>query len=165
MITNILTYIGSYDNVRAACGLDLLELPDATLALAIFKHKLGLKLESVSGPYPTSAENKTLQELFDDEEMADTDPMYAAIQLYAIYTTADAVLDAVGMRAYKTLSDGKSLKTRFSPESTFKDTKMAIRENISYALATIHGLFDETEANANYLSVVSPSVDLVVGEE
>lgn len=164
MIADILTYIGSYDDVRTACGLSEQELSDSSLALVTYRHSLGLKLADVSGIYGDASEDQTLQEIFDDD-LATDDPMYAAIQLYSIYCTAATVLTTVGLRGYKTITDGKSSLTRFSAEATFQDVQKAVYQNITTLLGTIADLLEDSEEAISYLSVVSPDVDLVLGEE
>lgn len=163
MIDDVLDYIDSYENVRAACGLNHKELPDETLALSLYKNKLNLVFVGTEGTYPPATEDEDLQTVYD--RLSADDEMRIVIQQLAIYTVADAVLDSVGLRAYKTQADGKANLTRFSAESTYTGTRKAIKENISQARTSIMALFDEAEDALEYFSVVSPDVDLVVGEE
>ena len=161
MVDDILDYIEAYENVRAICGFNKQELPDATLALSVYRNKLSIVLLSISGIYTPVTEDQDLQQIFD--RLATTDKMYAVIQQLAIYTVADAVLDSVGLRAYKTLTDGKSNLTRFSPESAYTGVRQAVKENISQLLAAIGVLFVQSEDALEYLSLVIPNIDLVVG--
>lgn len=163
MVDDILDYIDSYENIRAVCGLNHKELPDETLALAIYKNKLNLAFVGVEGTYPLATEDEDLQTVYD--RLDPDDEMRIVIQQLAIYTVADAVLDSVGLRAYKTMADGKSNLTRFSAESTYTGTRKAVKENISQARTSIAALFDEAETALEYFSVVSPGVDLVIGDE
>lgn len=163
MIDDILDYISDYENVRAVCGLNSQELPDSTLGLILYTNKLGLKLEDTSGIYTPATEDQNLQEIF--ERVDDSSPMYAAVQNYSIYVVADAVMDSAGLRAYKTIADGKSTLTRFSAESTYQDVRQAIKDNLDAAIQSIFTLLGDAEETLSYLSVVSPDVDLVIGEE
>jgi hypothetical protein len=61
------------------------------------------------------------------------------------------------------LTDGKSNLTRFSPESAYTGVRQAVKENISQLLAAIGVLFVQSEDALEYLSVVIPNIDLVVG--
>jgi hypothetical protein len=162
MVDDVLDYIDSYENIRAVCGLNNQELPDATLALVIYKNKLNLAFAGVKGVYPPSVEDEDLQTVYD--RLAVEDEMHIVIQQLAIYVIADAVLDSVGLRAYKAIADGKATLTRFSAESSYLETRRTVKENISQARTSIAALFDEAEDALEYFSVVSPDVDLVVGE-
>lgn len=161
MITDILTYIDSYDEIRAITGLNQKELPDTTLALASFRDSLGLELAAVSGIYEGSPDEETLQEIFD--RLATTDPMFSAIRLFSIYAVADKVMESVGLRAYRTIADGKATLTRFSPESTYRDTKGSILDGLDKSRRKIAELLGITVSEVEFLTVVEPDIDLVTG--
>jgi len=163
MVDDVLDYIDSYDEVRAVCGLNKQELPDETLALTLYKNKLNLTFLGTVGIYPPATEDENLQTIYD--RLPEADELYMVIQQLAIYTVADAVLDSVGLRAYKTLADGKSNITRFSPESAYQSVRQAVKENLSEARTSIAALLDEAEEALEYLTVIAPDVDLVVGDE
>jgi hypothetical protein len=96
------------------------------------------------------------------DTLPDTDPMYANIQLLSIYTVADAVLDSVGLKAWKTQSDGKSSIGRFAPESTYLGTKENIQKNLKAVTDRINALLSaETVESVPLLSVVKPASDPV----
>ena len=162
MITDILDYVATYADVRAVTGLNSQELPDATLSLVTFRNKLNMALSSIKGIYTPSTDEENLQTIFD--RLADTDEFYWTIQQFAIYVVADAALDAVGLRAFKSFADGKGSMTRFSAEATFQETRINIKSNLTQLLSNITGFFDQTEEDMNYLLVVSPDIDLVLGE-
>jgi hypothetical protein len=164
MIDNILDYIDSFDEIRAVTGLNSQELPDATLGLKLYARRLSKTLSETSGIFSPSTVSQTLQEIFDGG-LSEDDELYGMIQMLSIYTVADAVMDSVGLRAYKSMADGKSNLTRFSPESTYKDVRQAVKENIDSILQSISTEFGDAAEALNYLSVVSPDVDLVIGEE
>ena len=162
MVDDIIDYIDSYENIRAVCGLNKEELPDTTLSLVIYRNRLNLVFLGTEGTYPPATEDENLQTMYD--RLATADELHMVIQQLAIYVVADAVMDSVGLRAYKTITDGKSNLTRFSPESTYRDTRRGIKENISQAMTSILALLDEAEEALEYLTVVTPDVDLVLGE-
>jgi len=161
MVDDILDYIEAYDNIRAVCGLNKQELPDATLGLAVYRNKLSVTLLNISGEYAPATVDQNLETIFN--RLPSTDEMYVVIQQLAIYTVADAVLDSVGLRAYKSLIDGKANITRFSSEATYMGVRQAVKENISQVLANLVGLFDQVGALQEYVAVVSPNIDLVIG--
>jgi len=161
MIDDILDYVDSYDSVRAVCGLSLEELPDEELGLVVYLNYLGLELYNTSGVYSPSAEDQTLIEIF--SATAETDPMHSAIQLYSIYTVADCVLNTVGLKAYKTMADGKSTLTRFSPEATFMAARASVKEMLSKYSNAINKMLGSDETAAASLTAVKPLVDPVTG--
>jgi hypothetical protein len=164
MITDILTYIESYEEIRAVTGLNKQELPDATLALMIYRNTLSKALTNRSGIYAPSTTAQTLQEIF-EAPLATTDPLYGAIQIFAVYVIANEVMNSVGLRAYKSIADGKSNITRFSPESTYQDTRKSIADALGSAIQEISDLFGDTPTDMTLLLVVTPDIDLVLGEE
>lgn len=162
MITNILDYINAYAEIRAVCGLSKEELTDATLALSVYRHKLGLSLNEISGIYTPETTAQTLQEIY-ERPLATTDPLYAAIQLFSIYTISDVVMESVGLSSYKTRSDGKATLTRFSPESTFKDARQGVIDGLNLAKLKIDELLGVSASTFETVRVVPPATDLVTG--
>lgn len=163
MISDILDYIGTYADVRALLSLNNQELPDADLALDLYRIRLNMKLTAISGVYPADyAEGaRNLVELHD--ALDDEDSMKNYIRLYAVYSVASQVLQSVGLRAYKTLSDGKATMTRFSPESVYKDTVTSVNSGLDELAQVIGTLFGETATDLELLRVVVPAIDLVEG--
>lgn len=162
MITNILDYIVSYDTVRTVCGLNKEELQDSEIGLIIYQHQLGIALEDISGVYTPVAEEQNLQEIF-ERPLEATDKMYGYIQLYSIYVIADSLMEAVGLRAYKTMADGKSSITRFSPESAYEGARVNIKAGLDKSRLGIDVLFGNTVATLEAVKVITPDVDLVTG--
>ncbi len=161
MIAAILPYVSSYDDVRAVTGLNTSELPDVTLALATYKNYLGMALDGTAGVYPPSVVDQTLQEMFD--ALPADDPMSVAIQQFSIYTVADSVMGSVGLRAYKTQSDGKSTVGRFSPESAYLSAKQSIKDFLNKYIQDIGDLLGDTKTDITYLAAVKPDIDPVTG--
>ncbi len=162
MITGILDYIDNdYGNVRAACGLSAKELKDTELALVLYKNRLNLALNGISGIYAPSTVSQTLQEIFDP--LTDSDPMYSVIQTYSIYVVADCVLNTVGLKAYKTIADGKSHIGRFSPESTYESAVLGVKNMLTQWKQEIDDLLDVTVDQTEILTVVKPAVNVITG--
>ena len=162
MVDDILDFVGSYADIRAICGLNSKELTDATLALAVYRNSLTLALNGISGIYTPETEAETLEEIY-DRPLSATDLMGPNIELFSLYTVADVVMGSVGLLAYKSMTDGKSNITRFSPESTY----LSVRQNIKYTLSqvklSIDALLGNTAEEQEILVVVEPVVDLVTG--
>lgn len=163
MVYNILDYIGAYDNVRAACGLSSEELSDEELALSIYRNSLSMALGSVSGVYaPSGATTQTLDDIF--TSLADTDEMWMLIQQYSIFLVASTALTSVGLKAYKTMSDGKSTLTRFSPESTYLSARQSVSSVLHSLTSRIGDLIGISVVEPLFIAAVPPSPDRVVGE-
>lgn len=162
MITDILTYIESYDTVRTVCGLNLEELQDSAIALITYRHQLGIALEEISGIYAPSEVEQNLQEIFEGD-LATTDKMYGYIQLYSIYYVADSLMEAVGLRAYKTMADGKSSITRFSPESAYLSARKNIKAVLDKSRGEINALLGNATTTLELVTVITPDLDLVTG--
>jgi hypothetical protein len=162
VIDSILPYVGSYDNVRAAVGLDTDELPDSTLELQLYTAVLDLALNDKGGVYAPSTDYRTLQEIFDSLN-DDDDPLYGPIQLYSIYTVAQAVANNLPMTAYKTKSDGKSVLTRFSAEDTYIAVMKTVNANVAKFLAAIFAILGEPVPVMPTVKRVEPTIDLVTG--
>lgn len=159
---DILDYIGSYDDVRAVLGLNSQELPDTTLALAVYKYRLSVKLREISGTYKT-LEGFNLETILG--ELGDEDELSALIKLFSVYSVADTVLHSIGLRAYKTISDGKSNITRFSPESTYKDTVASVGAALDESRTSIKTLLGIDAVAPQFISVVTPDSDVILGDK
>jgi len=164
MISDILDYIGSYDDIRALLGLPIDELNDDVLALTVYKNYLGLALNGITGTYPLldPAGDRTLIEIF--AAIEDTDPMYSVIQMFATYTVADCIAGNLPMIGIKTKTDGKSVVTRHSPESVYLHTINNIREGLSKYVGMIKDLFEVTVEEIDLMTTAAPVVDPVTGE-
>lgn len=162
MIDDILPYVNSYDDVRAALGVPDEELKDAVLALALYRNTLGMALNSFTGEYPAEAGDRTLLEIFADLDA--TDPMHVEIQMYSTYLVADTAAGALPMFGVKTKSDGKSVVTRHSAESTYMSTKKNIKEQLQKYVGNIRDLFTAELTESDLLVAVAPVVDPVLGE-
>jgi hypothetical protein len=174
VIYDVLDYVGSYDDVRAVLGLPRDELADSTLALTIYKNQLDLALGAIKGVYapapaPVITDERPILDIFDD--IGDDDPMYGAVQMYAVHVMADSIATTLPMIGVKTKSDGKSTVTRFSAESTWLATQSKIRVALSTYRQRIYDLFDKATTTPTttavidnpYISVVKPLRDPVTG--
>lgn len=111
----------TYDDVRAALGLDDTELTDTTLALTTYASVLQRTLRGT-----TDSTGKSLYAYFDElsvivDPTDDQDTLLGLIKEFSTYTVAVACLPGLSLMVKKTESDGKATITRFSAEATFKD--------------------------------------------
>lgn len=162
MISNILPYVNSYDDVRAVLGVPDEELEDKVLGLAIYRNTLGLALNRIVGEYPADAGDRTLIEIFEALDVAD--PMYIQIQMFSTYYVADTVAGNLPMIGVKTKADGKSTVTRHSAESTYLTTKAAIKDKLAQYALNIRELFTATPTETQELYAIAPTIDVVTGE-
>ncbi len=164
MISDILDYVESYDDVRAVLGLPSDELKDDVLALTIYKNYLGLALNSITGTYPLldPAGDRTLIEIF--AAIDDTDPMYSVIQMFSTYTVADCIAGNLPMIGVKTKSDGKSVATRHSPESVYLHTIATIKEELNKYITLIKELLEVTVDEIDLMTTAAPVIDPITGE-
>lgn len=161
MVDDILTYIGTYDEIRAICGLNSKELKNETLSLTFYQFKLSQRLQGVTGDYPEGTGDENLEQIFARIEASDE--MHYAIKLYSIYAVSDAVMESIGLRAFKVQSDGKSNLTRFSPESTYRSVRTAIKQGLSSSRRKIGELLGETVTDLDPMLAVPPLIDPVTG--
>lgn len=160
MINSILTYIDSYDTVRAVCGLNRQELPDETLGLVIYRNHLSKILNSISGTYPEGGDEQNLQEIFEALTTSDDD-LRGAIENLSVYIVAELVMRSVGLRAYKSQTDGKANITRFSAESAYLMAQRGIQESLTQYIKDVKelvGIVIETEV---YLQAIKAAEDIV----
>lgn len=160
----------SYDSVRAVLGVTDLELPDVTLGLPLFSHKLDKALSSVSGVYAPDTEERTLAGHYtyingleaptDDQAL-----LFGLIAVYSTYLVGAAAGGSLSMLAPKTISDGKALRTRFSAESTFQDTMRSVYNELqSTKQAILEYLDEDFTSGLTYVGRVEPDEDLVTNE-
>lgn len=162
MITDILTYVDSYENIRSACGLNSMELKDSQLALVLYRNRLNYALTDISGVYAPETESENLVEIL-ARPLAASDPLYGWIQLYAIYSVADAVLDTIGLAAFKTQADGKASLTRFSSESTFRNTRRDVLGALDKSRRKINELLGNSSLELEILKKAEPDIDPITG--
>ena len=162
MLTEILYYIGEdYSNIRTLCGLNEEELTDTELSLTIYKDYLALALNETSGIYSPSLVEQTLDEMFDT--LNETDPMRSAIGLFSIYTVADCVMGSIGLRAYKTMADGKATLTRFSAESSYQESRKHVQDMLRRYLSAIKEMLEVDIEDVPEITAVAPTIDPVTG--
>lgn len=157
MIDDILEYIESYENVRALTGLDdEYELLDEVINLVVYRNQLFLNLTTFVN------DEGNLFELIDGGLL--DDEQLSLAQVYCMYFVAEKILLSVGLRALKSKTDGKSNATRFSPESTYRETLANIQGGLltySTAVRTMMGINLTDGITQTYLSISSPETDLV----
>ena len=153
----------TYNDVRAALGLDETELEDATLALTTYASVLQRTLRGT-----VDSSNKSLYTYYDEisaiaDPTDEQDTLLGLIKEFSTYTVAVACLPGLSLMAKKTESDGKATITRFSAEATFKDVANNVTQkwvDIKNEILTSLGVVITYNAITPLLRV-EPDTDLV----
>ena len=113
-----LTTYCDYDEIRAALGVNDIELSDAVLRLPIYEIGLVRELNKVSTSLPVafSTAANTAEENRTDLQQALID----ATHLFSVYTVAKQVGVSLGAMVPKDVGDGKATLSRFS-DSPYRD--------------------------------------------
>jgi len=165
MITDYTTYA----DVRAACGLSSDELSDTQLALALYADTLSLAMADVvlpaeePGPGPLETRYAALKLIV--TPTAPQIKLLALTRRFATYVVAHEVYNTLPITAPKTVSDSKTILTRFSSDATFlqamknvADTLSAIKFDIENINAT------SLMGNIDLLRVVNRATDVVTNQ-
>lgn len=158
-----LTQYTSYNDIRAAVGVSTDELEDGTLALQLYENTLLLDLADIS------------PDLKQDYLDAADDPssvnlaFRSAVQIFATYSVARALIPALPLMVPQGITDGKAGISRFSG-NPFVTTAQTLRESFDRfrkALADAYTDYSNGSAtdaeDITYLIVASPDTDPVTG--
>ena len=159
----------SYASVRAALGIDDLEISDVTLGDDFYAQSLELSLRSESPEHSVGGTGNlisrfdTISDIAEGSRTDDEAFLLTLISLYATYSVAFEILPKLSLIAKRSESDGKASATRFSSEATFRDVVVQITDRKADTLRAIRGL---TLEGADYtapdlLSVVAPETDII----
>lgn len=117
------------DEVRAALGVNSVELPDAVLDLPIYQIGLLRELAKVSPTLPASF--SAIAAKVEASRTAGEAALYSATRLFSAYAAARQVGVSLGSITPKSVGDGKANVARFS-DSPYKD----VLERVGVMLAT-----------------------------
>lgn len=111
------------DEVRAALGVNDIELSDTVLNLPVYEIGLVRELNKVSTSLPAAFSSATnvAEETRTDAEQALVD----ATRLFSVYAAARQVGVSLGAMAPKDVGDGKAVISRFS-DSPYKDVMQRV---------------------------------------
>jgi hypothetical protein len=135
-----LTQYCELDEVRAALGVNDVELPDTVLNLPIYEIGLVRELAKISASLPAA-----FSDLLDLAESAWSDQqaeLFSATRMFSVYACAKQVGVALASMTPKGVSDGKASVARFS-DSPYKD----VLERIEGVLAGARVHLIETYAS------------------
>ena len=131
------------DEVRAALGVNDLEITDAVMGLPVYEIGLVRELNKISTSLPAafSTASNTAEESRTELAQALVD----AVRLFSVYALAKQVGVSLGVVAPKDVGDGKATLSRFS-DSPYRDTLdrietmyTATKSSLASALADYSG--------------------------
>jgi hypothetical protein len=135
-----LTDYAQYDEVRAALGVNDVELKDAVLALPIYLMGLVRELNKISTSLPAAF--SAVAELAEDDRSDAQQALYDATRLFSAYAVAKQVGVSLPSFMPKDITDGKAAVGRFSgapyEETLARIDQMfgALREDLATAYAS-----------------------------
>ena len=166
-----LTMYTSYNEVRAALGVSDDEVPDATLALAMYGNHLGTELDDMETELglaePVEDTFATISAVAEGSRTKVQKRVLATTSLFATYAVARHLGTSLAMRAPKSIGDGKALLTRFT-DSPYKSTLVQVGaqyEKARTALVSALAALNSTTSAAIttvFMGVASPATDPVI---
>ncbi len=163
-----LTDYTTYSEVRAAIGVSVDEVPDATLALPMYAEALLMDLEEIDtvndlpGDFATVAA-KDIAARTDTEQK-----FFAAVGLYAPYSVVKLMASSLPLFSVKSLTDGKAGFSRDSTAPYKEALKAAVVQGewFKNQLARRYAAFRNSSVNPilpQLISIASPSTDPITG--
>lgn len=113
-----LTQYCELDEVRAALGVNSIELPDAVLSLPVYEMGLTRELAKISASLPAGF--LLVSEKSPEDRSEGEQAVFNAGRLFSVYAVAKHVGVSLGTLAPKDVSDGKASTSRFS-DSPYRD--------------------------------------------
>lgn len=164
-----LTAYCELDEVRAALGVNDLEISDSVLNLPVYEMGLVRELNKVSTSLPAafSTVSNTAEESRTDLAQA----FYDSVRLFSVYASSRQVGVSLGVMAPKDIGDGKATVSRFS-DSPYRDTLdridqmyLSTRSGVSQAFAAFTGSGAATASTVpfTFFKAVGRGVDPVTG--
>lgn len=160
----LLTDYTTYADIRAALGVEDSDVPDATLALALYSDNLQIELEDVALTLPaTYVTTKALLTPTDDQLR-----FLQAARMFAAYAVAKHLTDSLPLFGLETETDGKASYKRFN--NPYKEVIEAaqrqygrFRTRLDQAFSAVNSTSAGTSTTKTYFAVASPSSDPVTG--
>lgn len=163
---NLLDYT-TYEDVRAALGVNDDELEDETLALSVYSSGLKEDLYDVSTSLTSTY--RQIEAKAEGDRTENEARVYELTQLFATYSVAKQVGTALPMFSPRSLSDGKASMSRFSGEP-YKEVLKGLSEQYDLFRGRLARALDDLSSSVGVvtqrtmLSVSSPAYDPVTGE-
>jgi hypothetical protein len=151
--------------VRAVLGVNVDELPDATLALPMYARALQAALEGIAVDLPT--DYATIAAKVEGDRTVPEQRVFDTAALYATYQIAVQLASSLPIFSPKQITDGKSGFSRYA-DSPYKEAVREARakyEEYAKLLGTHYGAFNGTGTTVtrSYFSGAQPTSDPVTG--
>lgn len=118
-----LTDYAQYDEIRAALGVNDVELRDAVLELPVYEMGLVRELNKISTSLPAAF--SAVKETAESERSDVQTRLYDAVRLFSVYASAKQVAVSLPSFLPKGVTDGKAAIDRFSG-TPYEDTIASI---------------------------------------
>jgi hypothetical protein len=113
----------TYEDIRAALGVNDAELSDDTLALSLYSNNLAAELDDLS--LTLVATYRAAADLPEDDRTDAQRRLVSNVQLFSTYTVAKQLSGSLPMFAPKSVSDSKAEISRFA--DPYRDTVKQIK--------------------------------------
>lgn len=139
--------------VRAALGVNAIELPDAVLNLPIYSIGLLRELNKVSSSLPAAfsgIEVKALEARTEAEQA-----LHDAVRLFSAYASARQVGVSLASILPKDVGDGKATISRFA-DAPYKETLARVEAMFGATRASVIASLDELNQTTTPAAVIAP---------
>lgn len=142
-----LTTYCEYDEIRAALGVNDIELPDTVLSLPVYEIGLVRELNKISASLPVAFSTAFSQ--VEEARTANEQALVDATRIFSVYAAAKQVGVSLGSMVPKDVGDGKATISRFS-DSPYRDVMKRVEAMFSAlkaSLADTYALYAGTTAS------------------
>ena len=163
-----LTQYCELDEVRAALGVNLIELPDTVLNLPVYEMGLVRELAKISESLPAAFLSAAA--LAPEDRSSDQERLFSAGRLFSVAAVARRVGNSLANLAPKDVSDGKAALSRFA-DSPYRDVLSRVETEFAESRVDLQSAYSAMEAGAqapntrpgNFFSAVPRASDPVTG--
>lgn len=115
----LITDYTTYAEIRAVLGVNVDELPDATLGLAVYAHALNIELEQIGEALPEDF--ATIKAKAENDRTEAEKKVYQGVLTFAPYSIAVQLASSLPLFSPKQVTDGKAAVTRYA-DSPYRQT-------------------------------------------
>ena len=148
-----LTQYCEFDEVRAALGVNNLELPDTVLSLPIYEMGLSRELAKISASLPAAF--STASDSSPEARTSEQQALFDSVRLFSAYAVAKQVGVSLAAMVPKDVSDGKASVSRFS-DAPYRDVLARVEAMYAGCRADVAAAYDDL-AGATRTSSTTPA--------
>lgn len=150
----LVTYT-TYNSVRAVLGVSLKELPDATIALAVWELQFLLEMSDVDqGGGVVKTQFNIANALAEVARTENQQRLLDLVGMLAAYSVARQMLTPASLFAPKKISDGRAEIERFA-DNNFDRVRLGVQSMYSALIKRLAGLIVVMVPGANVAAVVA----------